>query len=149
MHMIYPPMDNPPSPAAPPPAGSRTYTLADKPGKISAIILLTLMSGVFNIFASLAGTAALVTGTLGLGLLCCAPFAILPFVLGVFEVLHAFNLMASPPGPVQPNRTLSILEILTIFYGNVFSVIVGIVTLVFYSEPEVKNYFARINSRYY
>jgi hypothetical protein len=144
MHMIYPPIDN-----VPPPNVQRTYSLADKPGKISAIILLTLMSGLFNIFAALAGTAAVVTGTLGLGLLCCAPIAILPFVLGVFEVLHAFNLMASPPKPVQPNRTLSILEILTIFYGNVFSVIVGIVTLVFYSEPEVKNYFARINTRTY
>jgi hypothetical protein len=79
------------------------------------------------------------------GLLCCAPIAILPFVLGVFEVLYAVNLLAEPPRPVQPNRTLAILEILTIFYGNALAVIVGIVSLVLYSEPDVRNYFARIN----
>ena len=123
----------------------RAYNLADKPGKVTVIILLTLISGVVNLFLALAGTSALVLGTLGIGLFCCAPLTILPGVLGVFEVLYAFDLMATPPKPVRQNQTIAILEILTILYGNVLGAVTGIVALVLYSEPEVKAYFARTN----
>lgn len=135
-----PPED--PSQSAPQP---RAYNLAEKPGKVTAIILLTLISGGFNIFFALAGTAAVVTGTLGIGLICCAPLTILPAVLGVFEVLYAFDLMAYPPKRVRPNQTIAILEILCILFGNVLAAIAGIIALVFYNEPEVRYYFAQIN----
>ena len=145
-------MDIPPPTPPPPPDDpfqtvppQRAYNLAEKPGKITAIILLTLISGGFNIFAALAGTAAVVTGTLGIGLFCCAPLTILPAVLGVFEVLYAFDLMAYPPKRVRPNQTIAILEILCILFGNVLAAIAGIIALVFYNEPEVRHYFAQIN----
>ena len=32
-----------------------------------------------------------------------------------------------------------------LFYFNIFSLIVGILTLIFYNDPSVKEYFARIN----
>ena len=138
-----PPQSTDPYSSVPPP---RVYNLVDKPSKVNAILLLTLISGFFNIFAALTGTAAVVTGTIGLGLFCCAPVTILPGVLGVFEVLYAFDLMANPPKRVRPNETIAILEIICILFGNVLAVIAGILALVFYNEPEVKEYFRRINA---
>jgi hypothetical protein len=71
--------------------------------------------------------------------------AILPTILGVFEIIYASKLLSDPPQPVQPSQTIAILEILCILAGNVFSMIVGILSLVFYNDPAVKDYFARLN----
>jgi hypothetical protein len=128
-----------------PPEPQRAYNLAGKPDRINAIILLTLISAGFNIFLALAGTSAVVLGTLGIGLICCAPFTLLPGVLGVFEALYAFKLMAYPPRPVRPDQTLAVLEICCLLFGNIIAVIAGMVALIFYSESEVRAYFDRIN----
>lgn len=136
-------MEQPPS--INPPEQPRAYNLAGKPDRLNAVILLTLISGGSNIFVALAGTSSLVLGTLGIGLICCAPLTLLPGVLGVFEVLYAFKLMAYPPVPVRPNQTLAALEICCILFGNVISLIAGIVALIFYNEPEIRTYFERIN----
>jgi hypothetical protein len=37
------------------------------------------------------------------------------------------------------------LEILCVLTGNVFSMIVGILSLVFYNDPQVKEYFSSLN----
>jgi hypothetical protein len=147
-----PPGGSPPGgpPYSPPPGDAyagyppqRGYSLTDKPGKIAAIIVLTLISGIFNIFAAFTGTAAVVTGTLGLGLICCAPLTVLPGVLGVFEIIYAMNLMGSPPRPVQPNHTLAALEIACIVFGNLLAVAAGVVSLILYNDPEVRAYFMK------
>ena len=141
-------MDIPPSNEPRPPyVGPRAYNLAEKPTKITALILMTLISGLFNIFAAITGTAAVVMGTFGVGLICCAPLTVLPGVLGVFEVLYAFDLMAYPAKPVRPNSTIAILEICCLLFGNVLAAIAGVVALVFYNDLEVRDYFARINRR--
>lgn len=57
----------------------------EKPGQVTAIIVLTLVSGITNILAALGWTFAIVLGTLGIGLL-CAPITLLPGVLGIFEM---------------------------------------------------------------
>lgn len=124
----------------------RAYNLASKPDRVTAIIILTLVSGGTNIFLALAGTSALVLGTLGIGLICCAPLTLLPGLLGIFEVIYAFKLMAYPPKPVRPDQTIAALEICCILFGNVISLIAGIVAIIFYSEPDVRAYFDRINA---
>lgn len=144
--MDQPPLTNHLPPEQPRLDQPRAYNLAGKPDRLTAVILLTLISGGFNIFASLAGTSAVVLGTLGIGLICCAPVTLLPGVLGIFEVLYAFKLMAYPPRPVQPDQTLAVLEICCILYGNIIALIAGIVALIFYNEPDVRAYFNRINA---
>ncbi len=116
-----------------------------KPGMVQAIAIMTLINGILNILAGLSVTAAVVLGTLGVGLL-CAPVTILPCVLGIFEIIYAANLLANPPKPVQPNQTIAILEIACIIVGNVVSLVVGILAIVFYNDEEVKSYFAQINT---
>jgi hypothetical protein len=122
-----------------------TQPSSEKPGMFVAVSVMTLISGVLNIFWSLGVTASIVLGTLGIGLI-CAPITILPLILGVFEILYAVKLLGNPPQPVQPSQAIAILEICCILIGNVISAVVGILALVFYNDPSVKAYFARINS---
>lgn len=116
-----------------------------KPTLVQAIGWMTLASGVINILYGLTLTSSVVLGTLFLGII-CAPVTLLPVVLGIFEVLYALKLLASTPEPLQPNRTLAILEIVDLLSLNVISALVGILALIFYDDPEVKQYFADLNS---
>lgn len=116
----------------------------EKPGKVTAIAALTLVSGISNILGALIVTATIVLGSFGVGLL-CAPATLLPIVLGVFEIIYAAKLLANPPKPTDPSEVLAILEICAILYGNIFSLIAGILALVFYSDPETKQFFATLN----
>ncbi len=116
-----------------------------KPGKLTTISVLTLISGISNILAALILTGSIVLGTFGIGLL-CAPVTLLPLVLGIFEIIFAAKLLANPPKPVNPSQTLAILEICCILFGNIIALAAGIVALVLYSDAEVKQYFAYLNA---
>jgi hypothetical protein len=118
--------------------------IPQKPGNVQAIAIMTLINGILNIIAGLSITAAVAISTLGIGLL-CFPLTMAPSVLGVFEILYATKLMSNPPHPVKPSQTIAILEICCIIFGDVLSVVVGILALVFYNDANVKAYFARIN----
>jgi len=116
-----------------------------KPGMVTAIAIMTLANGILNILYGLGVTAAIVLGTLGIGLI-CSPVTILPSVLGIFEILYAIKILSDPIQRVQPNQTIAILEICAIIAGDVISAVVGILAMVFYNDPTVKAYFAQINS---
>jgi hypothetical protein len=105
---------------------------------------MTLASGIVNLFWGLGLTLTIVLGTIGFGLV-CAPLTILPTILGIFEVIYAAKLLSNPPQAVQPSTTIAILEIVCILAGNLFSVVVGILALIFYNDVTVKDYFARLN----
>jgi hypothetical protein len=115
---------------------------AESPSLVKTIAVLTLINGIVNIFWGLIATAVVVPTII---LACLAVFTILPTILGVFEIIYALKLLNNPPQPVQPSNTIAILEILCVLTGNVFSMIVGILALVFYSDQQVKEYFARLN----
>ena len=117
--------------------------LSVKPGKVQAIAIMMLVNGILNILCGLGVTASIVLGTIGIGIL-CAPVTILPAVLGIFEVISASKLLSDPVRPVQNLQTIAILEIVAVVCGNGISVVVGILNLVFLSEPEVKAYLASI-----
>ncbi len=118
---------------------------AQKPGMITALTIMTLINGILNIIYALGFTAAIVLGTLGVGLL-CAPVTILPAILGIFEILYAVKLLSNPPQPVKPSQTIAVFEIVCIITGNVVSLIVGILALVFYNDASVKGYFTQLNN---
>jgi len=116
-----------------------------KPGKLQAVGILVLINGILNILSAGVITLLIVIGTLGIGLL-CLPILILPLILGVFEIIYGANLIPEPSRVDRPNQTLAVLEIACILYGNVLSLAVGIISLVFYSDPEVKTYFDSLNA---
>jgi hypothetical protein len=74
------------------------------------------------------------------------PITILPTILGIFEIIYAAKLLSAQPQPVQPSQSIAAFEIACFLFGNVFSMVVGILALVFYNDVAVKNYFAQLNA---
>ncbi len=114
-----------------------------RPSNVKAIGIMTIVSGAVNIVASLSLSFTVVLTLVGV---VCLPVTLLPAVLGIFEILYGIKLLANPPRPVQPSKTIAILEVVTFLFLNVISGVVGILALVFYSDPETKAYFEAINS---
>ena len=126
------------NPSKPKPAGTA------KPGEVTAIAIMTLISGILNIFV---GLGLIVTFTLGLVTIICIPLAFYPIILGILEIIYAAKLLPDPPKPVEPAQYLAIMEIIGVLFGNVISLATGILALVFYSDQKVKAYFARVSGR--
>jgi hypothetical protein len=118
------------------------FTNEPKPTFVNVIAWMTLASGVVNLFW---GLGLSLTGLLSIIGIICIPFMLLPTILGVFEIIYAAKLMRNPPQTVQPSTTIAILEIVSALVGNFFSVVVGILALVFYNDVTVRDYFARLN----
>lgn len=114
-----------------------------KPGLITAIAIMTLVSGIINLFWGFVASTAVLSTIIGV---VCVPIAILPTILGVFEIVYAAKLLSTQPQPVQPSTPIAVFQILTFFYGNIFSAVVGILLLIFFNDITVKNYFARLNN---
>ena len=115
------------------------YTYPPKPTLVNVIAWMTLASGIVNLIWGLV-TVASIWWTI-----ICIPFAILPTVLGIFEVIYAAKLLSNPPQAMQPSTTIAILEIICIVTLNAFALAVGILALVFYNDLTVRDYFARLN----
>jgi hypothetical protein len=113
-----------------------------KPGLVTAIAVMTLTSGVINLFWGFVASATALGTIVGI---ICLPITILPTILGVFEIIYAAKLLSAQPEGVKPSQPIAVFEILMLFYFNVFSLIVGILALIFYNDPSVKEYFAHIN----
>ena len=113
-----------------------------KPAEVTVLAILTVISGVINLTA---GVGAAIGLAFSVALLCLAPLGILPILLGSFEILYAIKLLSSFPQGVRPNQTIAILEVCCFLFGNLISTAVGVLALVFYNDPAVKAYFARIN----
>ena len=113
-----------------------------KPGLLTTIAVMTLTSGIINLFWGFVASATALSTIVGI---ICLPITILPTILGVFEIIYAAKLLSAQPQPVQPSQSIAVFQILTFLMGNIFSVVVGILTLIFYNDQSVKEYFARIN----
>lgn len=115
-----------------------------KPGKVQAIAIMTLINGILNVLWGIGLTLLIILSTLGIGLL-CAPLTILPSVLGGFEIFFATKLLGNPPRKF-PVQTIAILQICTILFGDIVGPVIGILNLVFYNEPPVKQYIESLPS---
>ena len=114
-----------------------------KPNLVTAIAVTTLVSGIVNLFWGLVASMTAIGTIIGI---VCLPFAILPAILGIFEIIYATKMLSNPPQPLQPSNSIAVFEILCFLTGNIFSMIVGILSLVFYNDVTVKNYFAELNA---
>jgi hypothetical protein len=117
-----------------------------KPGKIQAVAILSLISGITNILWMLiVGISILIGGVASFGIGCLfIPIVIPPIVLGVFEILYATKLLAAPIKTNKPSMTIAICEIACILTFNPIPLAAGIVALVIYNDPAVKAYFQQV-----
>ncbi len=116
-----------------------------KPSLVTAIAAMTLASGIVNIFWGLIASMTFLASIIGV---VCVPITILPTILGIFEVVYAAKLFSNTPQPIRPSQTLAAFEIACILTANMFSMIVGILVLIFYNDEQVKKYFADLNAAY-
>ena len=115
-------------------------TLQTKPSLVMTSALMILVNGIFNIIWGV----GMILSTAGF-LLVCIPISPFPIILGGFEIAYAMKLLAVPPQPVKPSQAIAWCEIAAILVGNVFSLVVGILALVFYNDQVVKDYFAQLD----
>jgi hypothetical protein len=113
-----------------------------KPGLFTAIAVLTLTSGIVNLFWGFVASATALGTIVGV---ICLPITILPTILGIFEIIYAAKLLGTQPQPIQPSQSIAAFEIASILVGNIFSMVVGILALVFYNDLAVRNYFVQLN----
>jgi hypothetical protein len=113
-----------------------------KPTLVHVIAWTTLASGVVNLFWGLAASGTALATIVGV---ICTPLTILPTILGVFELIYAAKLFSNPPQAVKPSTNIAIFEIASVLTGNIFSMAVGLLALVFYNDATVKDYFAQLN----
>jgi len=126
-------------PAAPAPAPAPATGIPPKPGKVQAIAIMCLVDGILNILWGMSLGGGLL---IGMVTACCAPLGAYPIVLGVLEIIYASKLLsASPPRDVKPVQYLAVMQIVNIVTGGVPSLVVGILSLVFYGEAEVKTWY--------
>jgi hypothetical protein len=114
-----------------------------KPNLIIVIAGTTLVSGIVNLFWGLVASYTAIGTIVGV---VCLPFAALPAILGTFEIIYAAKMLSNSPQPLRPSTNIAVFEILCLLTGNVFSMIVGILSLVFYNDVTVKNYFTELNT---
>ena len=113
-----------------------------KPGLFTAIAIMTLTSGIVNLFWGFLASGTALATIVGI---ICIPTTVLPTILGIFEIIYAAKLLSAQQQPVQPSQSIAAFEIASFLFGNVFSMVVGILALVFYNDIVVKNYFAELN----
>ena len=110
-----------------------------KPGKVQAIAIMCLVDGILNVLLGLGLGGGLLAGMVTA---CCAPIGIYPIVLGILEIIYAAKLLPDAPRrDVRPAQYLAIMQIINIVAGDVISLAVGILSLVFYGEAEVKAWY--------
>jgi hypothetical protein len=142
----------PPAPVEPvanpnPPVPPSFSQPVKKPGKVQAIAIMTLVSGILNCLWGLSAGVSIFAANL----FACywAPYAL---TLGVLEIIYAAKLLGSNPTRLQPAKYLAIMQIINITTLNAYQLfvgdlVVGILALVFYSDPEVDAYFKKINGQ--
>jgi hypothetical protein len=114
------------------PHGRRDY---EKPGKVQAIAVMTLIGGILALLWGLICAATCV--------LLVWPGTYYSFVLGIMAIVKASALLGDRARNQGPPQAVAVMQIVNIVNGDVVNLVLGIVTLVFLGDPEVKDYFRR------
>ena len=137
----FPSPQTPQSPAGQSPAVTATPyspgqahvpSQAQKPGKVQAISIMVLVSGIMATLAAL--------GWL-LGTFCLWIPAFYGLVHGIMAIIKGSQLLGSDPGPAYLTvRTTAIMAIVNIINCDMLGMTCGIVILTFLGDPEVRAY---------
>ena len=108
---------------------------AEKPGKVQAIAIMTLVGG---IMATLLGVGL----TLGGFPVCCLwPGTYFSLVMGIMAIVKGAELLGENAHRSKPPTAVAVMQIINVINGDFVNLTLGILTLVFLSEPEVKRFF--------
>jgi hypothetical protein len=115
-----------------------------RPDRLTAIAIMTLLSGILNLFWSLVVFLAVLLfgfGTLLLGCI-CLPLGLYPLGLGILEIVYAVRLLRNHvPPALKPAYHIAVMEVIDTLFGNLPALIVGVLALIFYNDPAVRRFF--------
>ena len=106
-----------------------------KPGKVQAISIMMLVGGIYALVHALGAVAAST-------FMCCLwPGVYYAIVMGVMAIVTASPLLGENAHLQAAPRTVAIMQIVNIINLDVVNCAMGIISLVFLNEPEVRRYF--------
>ena len=114
----------------------------DKPGKVQAIAIMSLVSGILSVIVGIswlmAGLSWLIVGVV---------FTIVPaaylMITGIMNIVYASKMIGSNVSVSAPAKYLAILDIVSVLFCNFVPMVLGIINLVFYADPEVEGFFQK------
>ncbi len=119
----------------------------EKPGKVQAIAIMTLVGGILATLASVGilGYIGLVgVASMGVGLVCCLwPGPYYSLVVGIMGIVKGSQLLGDNAHRSTAPTAIAVMQIINVINGDFVNLTLGILTLVFLSEPEVKRFFRR------
>lgn len=107
----------------------------EKPGKVTAIGVMMLVGGILAVLHGLGWAISFV------GL--CWPGTYYSFVVGLMAIIKGSHLLGERAYREWPPQGIAIMQIINIVVFDVINLTMGIINLVFLSDPEVKRYFRR------
>ena len=121
-----------PVPSTPPVAVTNPKGKPAIPGKMQAISIMTLVGGILAILTCF----GIGLGTAGFWI----PW-IYSLILGIMATIKGSQMLGSNPAPAFASaRTIAIMQIVNIINCDIPNLTMGIINLVFLSDPEVKEY---------
>jgi hypothetical protein len=111
------------------------YGADDRPGKVQAIAIMTLVGGI------LALLLALGMGVGSVGVCCLWPGTSYSLVLGILGIVRGSKLLSPEARWQPPPKGIAIMQIINIINFDIANCVLGILTLTFLNEPEVQRYF--------
>jgi predicted Zn finger-like uncharacterized protein len=109
----------------------------EKPGKVQAIAIMTLIGG---ILATLTGVTYLLVG-LSTCFCLAWPGTYYSLVLGIMAIIRGSALLGDRAHRQPPPQGIAIMQIVNIVNGDIPNLVMGILTLTFLSDREVKDFF--------
>jgi hypothetical protein len=104
-----------------------------RPDKVQAIALMTLIGGVLAVLVSV-GLMATCIGFFW-------PGTYYSLVAGIFLIVKGSELLGSDASRSAPPQATAIMQIINVINLDMINLTMGILTLVFLNEPEVRAYF--------
>jgi hypothetical protein len=107
----------------------------EKPQKVQAIGIMMLIGGIIALLTGIAWASSCI------GLV--IPMTYYSFVLGIMAIVKASKLLGDNARKEYAPQAIGIMQIVNIVSFDVINMVLGIITLVLLSDPEVKAYFRR------
>jgi hypothetical protein len=116
-----------------------------RPGKVQAIAIMTLIGGIWATLGALGWfgyVGVMGVATLGAGLLCCLwPGPYYGLAVGILAIIKGSQLLGQNARSQAPPKGTAVMLIINIINFDVVNCVLGILVLVFCSDPEVEDFF--------
>jgi hypothetical protein len=118
---------------------SRRRRSSQRPGKVQAIAVMTLIGGILACLVGLHWVVA--WGAATMGLCCLWPGGYYSLVIGILGIIKGSNLLGKDAHLLPPPKGMAVMMIINIVNGDVANLVMGIIILVFLNDPEVEGWY--------